>query len=181
MSQTFSAAFLINGCEAILFYFILLILCRSIYKTTQYTNPYTLRPTTRFDKLSAVKIIRTVRRFMHKAATMVSAFSLAFCLDGSLQICLCEADSDGCGSACHECTPESDDSCTHLTVQIDAHDVPHVDINIPTVVTAPPPPEISEQLLSSTSSLAIRRPASTAPPDDCSIHISFSKRLYPRS
>ena len=74
-------------------------------------------------------ILRTLRKVGDAAVRAVSLLSVAFCLNGTASICFCDTDPDGCGEHCHDCSdPETDDSCKHLTIQIDEFLVPQTDM-----------------------------------------------------
>ena len=126
-------------------------------------------------------ILRTFRKVGNAAVRAVSLLSVAFCLNGTASICFCDTDPDGCGEHCHDCSePETEDSCKHLTIQIDEFLVPQTDtvaatdgllITIcftdPQTAAIPPEPVIS--------------PISTAPPDSGGAYVSYSTRIHPQS
>lgn len=125
-----------------------------------------------------MKTRQRLRQIVRAAVTGLAALSLAFCLDGAVQLCLCGAAPDPADGCCHECTPESEDACLHVTVQIDAPAVAQTLVARPAVVWTPPPVAAAEPLLRRRPPL---QPVSTAPPDSGGTALSLSVRLYPRT
>lgn len=105
--------------------------------------------------------------------------SAVLCLNGAVQICLCDPDPDGCGADCHECTPETEDSCSHLTLRLDAPVVTPSDVTIP--VTAINIPDFPYAARAAAPAPALPVPPSTAPPDTGGRYLLKSTRLYPRT
>ena len=126
-------------------------------------------------------ILRTLRKVGDAAVRAVSLLSVAFCLNGAANICFCDTDPDGCGEHCHDCSePETEDSCKHLSIQIDEFLVPQTDtatatdgLELPVCFTA--------SLNFAISPEPVVRPVSTAPPDSGGTYVSYSTRIYPRS
>lgn len=106
-------------------------------------------------------------------------FALALCVNGTIQLCLCDPDPDGCGDHCHECTPEAADVCEHITIEIDAPSVTRTDVDIPETFNVP-----AIAALPAPARAGLNRPARPAyakPPDTGGAYISRSTRLYPLS
>ena len=129
----------------------------------------------------AMGILRTLRKVGDAAVRAVSLLSVAFCLNGTANICFCDTDPDECGEHCHDCSePETEDSCKHLTIQIDEFLVPQTDTATVTDGLAMPVCIMAPQIASIPSEPAIR-PISTAPPDSGGTYVSYSTRIHPRS
>ena len=111
----------------------------------------------------------------------MSLLSVAFCLNGTANICFCDTDPDECGEHCHDCSePETEDSCKHLTIQIDEFLVPQTDTATVTDGLAIPVCTMVPQIAAIPSEPVIR-PISTAPPDSGGTYVSYSTRIHLRS
>ena len=129
----------------------------------------------------AMGIFRTLRKAGTAALRAVSLLSVVFCLNGTASICFCDTDPDECGEHCHDCSePETEDSCKHLTIQIDEFLVPQTDM---TAVTdgLPMPAFFPVPQIAAVPSEPVMRPISTAPPDTGGTFVSYSTRIHQRS
>ena len=130
---------------------------------------------------SAMGMLRTLRKVGSAAVRAVSLLSVAFCLNGTASICFCDTDPDECGEHCHDCSePETEDSCKHLTIQVDEFLVPQTDMDVaadgleaPACLSVPP--------IAAIPSEPVIRPVSTAPPDSGGTYVSYSTRIHLRS
>ena len=130
---------------------------------------------------SAMGMLRTLRKIGTTAVRAVSLLSVAFCLNGTANICFCDTDPDGCGEHCHDCSePETEDSCKHLTIQIDEFLVLQTDTATVTDGLAIPDYTMVPQIAAIPSEPVIR-PISTAPPDTGGTYVSYSTRIHLRS
>lgn len=127
-----------------------------------------------------MKLRHKIKKFA--TATMhVAAFLCAlFCLNGTIQVCFCADDPDGCGEHCHDCSEEDSHECDHLSVQIDAPLTPHANTIAPEgiAVFANKPAPLTAPIIHITFTLPHN---SNAPPDSGGRYISTSTRLFPRS
>lgn len=126
-----------------------------------------------------MKLLKTAKKITAGAVRTFAALSLVFCVNGTLQLCLCDSDPDGCGEHCHECVPENQDDCVHVTVQLDAPLAPQTSLDAPQVVAALP--ASVDFTVSPEGFLSSPDPAATGPPHPGGLYISSSTRLYPLS
>lgn len=126
-----------------------------------------------------MKFLEKAKKTAGGALCAVVALSLAFCVNGTLRLCLCDSDPDDCGEHCHECTPGAEEACAHLTVCLDAPFVPQTSVDMPEL-SAAFPAAVDFTVLPETL-FARPSPASTGPPHSGGLYISNSTRLYPLS
>ncbi|MBS7287152.1 MAG: hypothetical protein KIH06_07825 [Kiritimatiellae bacterium] len=126
-----------------------------------------------------MKFFKKARRMLDGAICLLAAFFLAFCVNGSMQLCLCDSDPDNCGEHCHECSSETEETCAHLNIQFDAPILPQTSVNTPQFVVALPP--VVEFLFSESTIPFLTYSAAVSPPLLRGLYIVFSNRLYPLS
>lgn len=126
---------------------------------------------------NAMGILRTLRKLGNAAVRAAAVLYVALCLCGSVGICLCDPDPDGCGERCHDCDGHSDDECLHFTVDVDDFLAPQTGVSFLSAPLAilPVPPMVA--VIPERPRL---RPSSAAPPDGGGgRYVSYSARLHP--
>lgn len=127
-----------------------------------------------------MKLFRTVRQLGSGLTRIFAVLSLSCCLNGSLHLCFCETDPDACGHDCHTCTPENEDTCDHLTLQVDDPLVPPCHISVPQTTYSVP--VFKEASLIRPLLVHVTRPAATGPPHTrLAYPLACAVRLYPRT
>ena len=123
-------------------------------------------------------IMRTLRKLGSAVVRTVVMLYVAFCVCGSIKICLCDPDPDNCGEHCHDCTEHSEDECCHFSVDVDDFMVPHTEITLQSIPIMAY--EASPIVIWEFAVLPKLNPTSTAPPDSSgNRYISYSTRIYP--
>ena len=127
---------------------------------------------------AAMGILRTLRKFGNAAVRAVAVLYVAFCLCGSVGICLCDADPDGCGEHCHDCGDHSSEECLHFSVDVDDFLAPQTGVSLPAVCLefVPAPPFAAAE---KTAGPRLRPPPAAPPDGGGGGYVSYSVRMHP--
>jgi hypothetical protein len=124
-------------------------------------------------------MMHTLRKLGSAAFRAAATFYAVLCLCLTVEMCLCDPDPDNCGEHCHDCDDHSENTCLHLSIDVDDFLAPQAGVSIPAIspaVFCTPTLALLEQ-----PARFRARPQSTAPPDSGGRYISFSSRLHPLS
>jgi hypothetical protein len=127
-----------------------------------------------------VKIFKTLRKISFTAATLLAVLALVFSVNRTIEVCLCDTDPDECGEHCHECLPDNEEDCSHVTIEARELDVPQTISFISQIIVAVLP--MLQNVFDSFAAEQHLHPKSSKPPDiGYGLYIDYSPYLYPLS